>query len=296
MIGVDWGTSNFRAFRFAADGSIGGSIVDRRSSPRGILEIESGGFDQALRNEIGDWLAAGEDHVLLCGMVGSRQGWIEANYLHCPVGVDELAAAVVAVPFDGAAVRLVPGVMARDAEGVPEVMRGEETQIAGLLTALPDDALVCLPGTHSKWARLHDKKIAAFTTSMTGEVYGALRKHTILGRGMTANPGTTDREVFLRGIERAHIAGGLLHHLFGVRTLTLMDELRPEASASYLSGLLIGHEVAATMPAGAHVHLAGDAALCSLYQTAIEAAGGSATIEEEDAAARGLLAIARRLK
>ena len=157
MIGVDWGTSNFRAFRIAADGSIGGSIVDRRSSPRGILAVESGGFEPALRNEIGDWLAAGEDRVLLCGMVGSRQGWLEAKYLRCPAGLDDLAAAVVAVPFDGAEVRLVPGVMARDAQGVPEVMRGEETQIAGLLTALPGDALVCLPGTHSKWARLHDK-------------------------------------------------------------------------------------------------------------------------------------------
>lgn len=292
MIGVDWGTSNFRAVRIAADGS----ILDRRSSPRGILEVESGGFEPALRNEIGDWLAAGEDRVLLCGMVGSRQGWVEANYLHCPVGVDELAAAVVAVPFDGADVCLVPGVMARDAEGVPEVMRGEETQIAGLLTALSDDALVCLPGTHSKWARVHDRQITGFTTSMTGEVYGALRRHTILGRSMTANADSADREAFLRGIERAHTAGGLLHHLFGVRTLALMDELRPEAAASYLSGLLIGYEVAAAMPAGAHVHLVGDAVLCSLYQMAIEAIGGSATIEKEDAAARGLLAIARRLK
>ncbi|HZY62013.1 MAG TPA: 2-dehydro-3-deoxygalactonokinase [Edaphobacter sp.] len=289
MIGVDWGTSNFRAFRLASDGS----IVGRRSSARGILQVEPGGFAEALENEIGEWLSEGEEHVLLCGMVGSRQGWVEAEYLACPAGADELAAAVVGVPFDRAEVRLVPGMKSRDADGVPEVMRGEETQVAGLLDTCSDDALLCLPGTHSKWVRLHGGKVAGFTTSMTGEVYRALRKHTILGRSMVA--GDVDREAFLHGVERAATAGGLLHHLFGVRTLGLMDELRAEASAGYLSGLLIGHEVGSEMPKGAQVHLVGDEALCSLYRIAIEACGGSATIEDEDAAARGLTVVARRM-
>ena len=107
MIAVDWGTSNFRAFRLNAEGA----VVARRSSPQGILRVDDGNFEAALRAEVGAWLAEGENHILLCGMIGSRQGWVEAEYLPCPVGIEELANAVVQVPFAGAEVRLVPGVI-----------------------------------------------------------------------------------------------------------------------------------------------------------------------------------------
>jgi 2-dehydro-3-deoxygalactonokinase len=131
-------------------------------------------------------------------------------------------------------------------------------------------------------------------TCMTGDVYAALRAHTILGRIMTANE-AVNNDAFLRGVDRSGDAGGLLHHLFGVRALTLMDQLKEDATASYLSGLLIGCEVRAVMPAKAHVHLVGDLQLCSLYAQAIQSCGGFFTLEEEDASARGLAAIGRRL-
>ncbi|MEA2260986.1 MAG: 2-dehydro-3-deoxygalactonokinase [Acidobacteriaceae bacterium] len=290
MIAVDWGTSNFRAFRVSAEGS----VFARASSPQGILRVGEGNFEEALRAEVGVWLAAGEKHVLLCGMIGSRQGWVEAEYLPCPVGIDELADAVVPVPFSGASVRLVPGVIGPDAAGVPELMRGEETAAMGMLDACAGAGLVCFPGTHSKWIQLSDRKIVSFTTCMTGELYGALRKCTILERTMTSNA-AVDKTAFDSGIARSADPGGLLHHLFGVRTLPLMGQLKEEKSASYLSGLLIGHEVRATMPKGSHVHLVGAAHLCGLYAQVIEARGGVATMEDEDAAALGLAAIARRL-
>ncbi len=291
MIAVDWGTSNFRAFQLDADGT----ILARRSSSRGILQVEAGQFAEALRAEVGEWLTHGEDRILLCGMVGSRQGWVEAKYLPCPVGVSDLANSVTQVPFDGAEVRLVPGVSGRDIDGIPEVMRGEETQAASLLDSGADVSLVCFPGTHSKWVHLNDRKIANFITCMTGEIYVAIRKHTILGRTMTADT-AIDNAAFLRGVARSANSGGLLHHLFGVRSLTLMDQLKEAAAASYLSGLLIGHEVRAALPNAGLVHLVGAARLCSLYAQTIEACGGSATVEDEDAAARGLAAIGRRLK
>ncbi|MDT7816441.1 MAG: 2-dehydro-3-deoxygalactonokinase [Acidobacteriaceae bacterium] len=290
MIAVDWGTSNFRAFRVSAEGS----VFARASSPQGILRVGEGNFEEALRAEVGVWLAAGEKHILLCGMIGSRQGWVEAEYLPCPVGIDELADAVVPVPFSGASVRLVPGVIGPDAAGVPELMRGEETAAMGMLDACAGAGLVCFPGTHSKWIQLSDRKIVSFTTCMTGELYGALRKCTILERTMTSNA-AVDKTAFDSGIARSADPGGLLHHLFGVRTLPLMGQLKEEKSASYLSGLLIGHEVRATMPKGSHVHLVGAAHLCGLYAQVIEARGGVATMEDEDAAALGLAAIGRRL-
>jgi 2-dehydro-3-deoxygalactonokinase len=290
LIAVDWGTSNFRAFRIDAQGA----IVARRSSPWGVLRVGGGNFDQALRAEVGGWLAEGEEHILLCGMIGSRQGWVEAEYLPCPVGIAELAEAVMEVPFSGAKVRLVPGVIGPDAAGVPELMRGEETAAMDMLDACAGAGLVCFPGTHSKWIQLCDRKIVSFTTCMTGELYSALRKCTILERTMTTGA-AVDKAAFQQGVARSADPGGLLHHLFGVRTLALMGQLKEEASASYLSGLLIGHEVRAAMPRGESVHLVGAAYLCSLYAQTIEACGGFATAENEDAAALGLAAIGRRL-
>jgi 2-dehydro-3-deoxygalactonokinase len=289
VIAVDWGTSNFRAFRIDAQGA----VVARCSSPQGILRVGKGNFETALRAEVGAWLQEGENHILLCGMVGSRQGWIEADYLRCPVGIEELAASLAQVPFFGAEVLLVPGVMG-PAANVPELMRGEETAAMGILDAGAGSGLVCFPGTHSKWIELSDRRIVSFTTSMTGDVYSALCKCTILERTMTSEA-STDEAAFREGVMRSADPGGLLHHLFGVRTRVLMGQLREEASASYLSGLLIGHEVRATMPRGARVVLVGAAQLCGLYEQTIEDCGGEAVPAEEDAAALGLAAIGRRL-
>jgi 2-dehydro-3-deoxygalactonokinase len=291
LIAVDWGTSNFRAFRLSAEGA----VVARRSSAQGILHVREGNFAEALRAEVGAWLAEGEQHILLCGMVGSRQGWVEAEYVPCPVGISDLADAVVQVPFSGASVRLVPGVIGPDAAGVPELMRGEETAAMGMLDACGGEGLVCFPGTHSKWIQLSDRKIVSFTTCMTGELYSALRKCTILERTMT-NGAAIDIARFIEGVTRSADSGGLLHHLFGVRTLALMGQMKKEVSSSYLSGLLIGHEVRATMPCASSVHLVGAAELCALYAQAIEVCDGSATVEDEDAPALGLAAIGRRLR
>ena len=290
MIAIDWGTSNLRAYRINEVGD----VIERRSFAGGILRIQNGRFAEALVAQVGDWLAAGESRILLSGMVGSRQGWVETGYLPCPVGLADLAHAVVKVPLPGAEVLLIPGVRGTDSYGVPEVMRGEETEAMGVLEACGGAGLVCLPGTHSKWINVRDNVITSFITCMTGDVFAALRNSTILSRIMTTDP-AVDNEAFLRGVARSADSGGLLHHLFSVRTLALMDQLKEEASASYLSGLLVGHEVRAAMPPGAHVRLVGDSRLCSLYSQAISAGQGTFTLEDADAAARGFAAVGRRL-
>jgi len=287
MIGVDWGTSSQRAYRLGADGT----VLERREAASGILHVAEGRFDAALRAIAGDWIAAGETHVLLSGMIGSRQGWVEAPYLPCPAGPDDLAAALVRVPFKGATVLLVPGLTDADDADTPEVMRGEETQLAGLPSLLEENALACLPGSHSKWARLAGGRIAAFRTYLSGEAFAALRGGTILGRMMTDGP--TVPAAFDRGVARSAEPGHLLHHLFGVRSLGLMHRLAEADGASYLSGLLIGHEVRAALPAGGLVHLVGARPLCALYARAIASCGGNAVIEDSEAACRGLARIGR---
>jgi 2-dehydro-3-deoxygalactonokinase len=289
MIGIDWGTSSFRAFRL----DLGGQVRDQRTAARGIMHVQAAGFADVLRNEIGSWLGAGERCVLLCGMIGSRQGWVEAPYLHCPAGAAELADAVVTVPFDGAQVMLVPGLSDADAAGTPEVMRGEETQVIGVMPALGESGIACLPGSHSKWARISGGRITGYSTYLSGEAFSALRDGTILGRMM--RDGAGDDTAFDLGVARSADPGHLLHHLFGVRTLGLFGRLSENTAASYLSGLLIGHEVRDALPAGATVHLVGSRALCLLYRRAIKACGGTAVVMDENAAAAGLALIGQTL-
>ncbi len=285
MIAVDWGTSNLRAYRLDRHGE----VRDQVASANGITKVAPGGFPAALLDAAGPWLRDGERHVLLCGMVGSRQGWVEAPYLPCPASPADIAAALIEVPFAEAQVKLIPGLSARDSAGTPEVMRGEETKLIGLMAPLNGDGLVCMPGSHTKWARLAGGRIAGFATYFTGEAFAALRDATILGRMMTG--AAIDPEGFRRGVARSGDAGHLLHHLFGVRTLGLFGELTEAASAGFLSGLLIGHEVRAAMPPAGTVRLAGDAALIGLYAAAITQCGGTAQMPALDAAAAGLALI-----
>lgn len=289
MIGVDWGTSSFRAYRMAADGR----VIDRTSSPTGILFVESGRFAEVLRRAILPWTNAGERRVLLSGMIGSRQGWVEAPYLACPAGTSDLAGATIPVPYDGAEVRLVPGLTFEDS-GVPEVMRGEETQIIGALADFGAGGVACMPGSHSKWVRVEDGRITGFSTFMTGEAFAAFSGHTILGRMMKADA-PADPEALRRGLARSADDGGLLRHLFGVRTLGLFGRLSETSAASYLSGLLLGHEVRAALaaaPDAGPVVLIGDTKLCALYADAITFCGSVVRIAKGEAAPAGLARIA----
>ncbi|HEX8374886.1 MAG TPA: 2-dehydro-3-deoxygalactonokinase, partial [Geminicoccaceae bacterium] len=228
LIGLDWGTTSLRAYRIAATGA----VLERREAARGILSVAGGAFADALAEVAGDWLAAEPGvPVLASGMIGSRQGWREVPYADCPVGAAELARgfAEVAGPGDRT-VRIAPGLLARDAGGVPDVMRGEETQILGEIAAHGvTSGRFVLPGTHSKWATAEAGRILSFATYMTGEVFDVLRRHSILGRLMR-DAAPHDPDAFRRGLDRARapepegtaVGGGrLLHDLFGARTLGL---------------------------------------------------------------------------
>ena len=291
MIGIDWGTSSLRAYRFAADGQITG----RRDTPRGILTVAPGDFPDTLRAVAGDWIDSGDRRILMCGMVGSRQGWQEAPYLACPAGLDGLAAAAVTLPFPDADVRLIPGLSCRDDRGVPDVMRGEETQILG--AALGDrEVTVCLPGSHSKWAQVKGGRVSGFATHFTGEAFAALAGHTILARMMNA-ASPHHAGGFARGVARARQGGGLLRHLFGLRASALFDEVQEEEAASYLSGLLIGHEVASALEDGVAppVVLVGAPGLTLRYAAALDAFGVPHSAADRDAAAHGLWRIGQHL-
>ena len=304
LLALDWGTTSLRAFLVAADGT----VAEHRTAPLGILQVKDGAFAEALEEIAGPWLARHPAlPILASGMIGSRQGWREAPYAEAPAGLSELARGLVAV--DGRRGRrlwLVPGIATRAKGGPPDVMRGEETQMLGALaaSAARDEATVfVLPGTHSKWALLEAGRIAWFATFMTGELYAVLKSHSILGRPMVGE--AADRASFRRGLacaaDNSPAAGALLHKLFSARTLALFDELPAGGIASYLSGLLIGSELAEALPivaarlgaAPERVTLIGEAALTELYAAALAERRIAARLAAADATARGLLAIAR---
>jgi 2-dehydro-3-deoxygalactonokinase len=290
MIAIDWGTSSFRAYRLAADGR----VLDKRSAPLGILNVEPGMFAQVLESQVGDWLEAAAWPIVMSGMIGSRQGWAEAPYAQCPAGAQEIAAGMREVGWAQHRAWIVPGLSARDATGIPDVMRGEEAQIIGVLDRLPAaGAWVCLPGTHSKWAEVREGKILRFSTYMTGEVFAVMKTHSILGRMMTDGP--TDPAWFDAGVRRAHDAGGLLHHLFGVRARGLFGEVPGASAASYLSGILIGAELISTGATDGPVYLLGDPSLVTLYQRALGSFARTGIVLDPEAAVRGLHTLAQYL-
>ena len=281
MIAVDWGTSNLRCYRLDAKGA----VLEMRAAAKGILAVPGGKFLDVLEEQVGDWIGQGESPVVMSGMVGSRQGWVEVPYVPCPAGYAEIAAAMRKVR-DG--VWVVPGVSCRDGAGVPDVMRGEEVQILGA----GSDGMFCLPGTHSKWVNVEGDRITRFSTHMTGELYALLKQHSILGRMMEEE--ASDTNAFAQGVTRSGEDGGLLHHLFGVRTRALMGEFGPAASASYLSGILIGHELRAA--GGKTVSFLGAPGLVAHYEAAASLLGIEGRALDPDAAARGLFRLGGMLR
>jgi len=290
LIAVDWGTSSARAYRIARDGA----ILGERVAPLGVRHVRDGAFAAVLTELLGDWSALDAPR-LACGMIGSRQGWVEAPYTPCPAPLPVLARALMRTP--GGELAIVGGLTCRDAHAVPDVMRGEETQIAGLPDDALADAVVVLPGTHSKWTVVTDGVIRGFATYVTGELYAVLREHSILGRLMGAGP--FEAEAFDRGVDTGLAAppGALPHQLFAARTLALFGELSATGAGDYLSGLLIGSEIAhgraSAQRAVARVWLVGEAALCERYERALTRAGIGARRGPEHAAAGGLWRLAK---
>ncbi len=267
LVSVDWGTSSFRAFLASADGS----ALDEVAAEKGAVGLEAGEHEAFLASKVGAWASRFPGlPIFLSGMVGSRQGWIEAPYAACPAGAAEIAAATLSIPSATLGrIVLAPGLSAIDSRGAPDVMRGEETQILGALQASGrPDGLFVLPGTHSKWARVEGGRIVGFETYMTGDVFAALKGHTVLGRLMAEAQATSEPTGFALGVRAAATLerpGDLLHAVFMTRTLGLFDQVAPDQLAEYLSGLLIGAEILAGVRGARSALVVGSAALAARY-------------------------------
>ena len=222
----------------------GAAVLARAESDEGVSRLKAGEHAVVFARHCGAWLAAEPDlPVVLVGMAGSREGWTLAPYAECPAGVDEIAAALTSIEIgNNRRGVIVPGVRLLQ-DGRADVMRGEETHLLGSGVT---DGLVCLPGTHCKWALLRGGRIASFATFLTGELYALLREHSMVGRPATEPP---DPAGFAEGLAASPLGGreaggGLLNRLFAARAATLTGRLGRERLGPYLSGLLTGEEIA----------------------------------------------------
>ena len=281
LVGVDWGTSRLRVLLMGEEGQ----VLEQRRDPRGAAGLSPADFAAVLQAVAGDWLASGLP-ALVCGMAGARRGWVEAPYVACPVDIAALAAGVVEAP-GARTVRIVPGVCVSVGD-LGDVMRGEETQTFGLLTDSRDITVVA-PGTHSKWIAVRNGSIASVRTFVTGELFAAVTGATIVGQGLGV--AGRDDAAFDAGVTHSLTDPAITASLFSVRVGRLSDRLGPDAAADYLSGLLIGAEIAAAInPDADPVRLVGDAPLTDRYERALSLAGHPAesATEGELATARGL--------
>jgi 2-dehydro-3-deoxygalactonokinase len=285
LIGLDWGTTSCRAYLIGAD-----AVLARKTDGPGILRVEGGAFGPWFDTMVGEWIAAdGVLPIILSGMIGSRQGWKEAPYAACPAGASDIVKALAKIDHDGLRISLVPGLVTEN-DAMPDVMRGEETQILGALaSSRMSEGLFLLPGTHSKWAEVRGGRISSFRTFMTGEVFGALKEHTILRR--TMREGEFNAAGFARGVREGAAlgsAGALLNRIFATRSYGLMDRLSETALSDYLSGVLIGAEIAeATARTKSLVTIIASAALAQRYTEALKLLGHDSMLAPEDCVAAG---------
>ncbi len=279
-IAVDWGTTNRRAYLLDADGR----LIEFFEDDLGLMSVPRGGFDAAAA-EIRARLA--DLPMLLAGMVGSNRGWREVPYAPCPAGASDLANRILWVEprWTG----IVPGV-SQSGEARADVMRGEEVQVLGAIALglVPQATTVCHPGTHAKWVRIEDGRIASFRTMMTGELFGLITRHSILSEQLQGC--VCVDEAFVAGVHEALAGADILSGLFRVRACHLLGESLGEP-ASYASGLLIGSDVRSglRMHNDGVVALIGRSDLCALYAAALAQAGQETTqIDGADAFLAGM--------
>lgn len=306
LIGLDWGTTSLRGYLLDAEGR----VIDAVAKPWGIQHLPAGGFAGALEGSVAGWRGRGQSMrslpIVAAGMVGSRQGWREVPYVDCPADAAAIARGLLAFESEAGRIHLVPGVIQRGP--LPNVLRGEETQIIGAMArepALAAESLVVLPGTHAKWVRVREGRIVGFETFMTGELFAVLRDHSLLGRpAREASAEGTDaeatRHAFHRGltVARESGAGGIASRLFTTRSLFLTGALPASATLDYLSGLLVGEEIRTVVathggPRLPPLLLIGDEALCLRYRAALAAFGVDGARVFGDSAAAGLWQIAK---
>ncbi|MBN8991994.1 MAG: 2-dehydro-3-deoxygalactonokinase [Rhizobiales bacterium] len=289
---VDWGTSSFRLWLMNPAGDV---LAERRSA-EGMMAAAKAGFAAVLQSHLDAVSAAENLPVVICGMAGARQGWVEAGYIDTPAHLAAILQRAVPVSGQSRDIRILPGIAQRD-PAAPDVMRGEETQLLGALGA-EGEALVCMPGTHSKWAQVRGGTVERFTTFMTGELFSAVSQATILSLAVANADEAVDTAAFKSAVSAAFAApASAANLLFQVRSGQLLFGGGPAAAREKISGTLIGLELAAGLAGHSSVRgvtLVASGRLQELYLSAFATLSVAVQSIDSDDAVRCGLALAAK--
>ncbi|MCK1362725.1 2-dehydro-3-deoxygalactonokinase [Bradyrhizobium sp. 199] len=291
-VAVDWGTSSFRLWLIDRTGKV---LAERRSD-EGMLAAAQTGFPAVLQAHLAAVEAPIHLPVLVCGMAGAKTGWVEAGYVDTPAPLSSILKQAARVPGEAREIRILPGIAQRDTKA-PDVMRGEETQLLGALGLdAVGEALVCMPGTHSKWVRVKGGIVERFSTFMTGELFSVISRESILSLAVAGAEEAEDVASFKAAVKAAYAAPAFAANLlFGARSRQLLFGGTPAAARETLSGTLIGVELAAglsgTVPQ-AGIELIASGRLAMLYRLAFEALSVAVTPNDAEEAVRRGLSIA----
>jgi len=293
LLACDWGNTHLRAW--VLDGE--GRPIANRGFDLGVLSLAPGEAGKVFETVVRPALGAEHLPSILCGGIGSNIGWRTVDYVDCPAGIDAVASGLQPVGETAGRARIVPGVRGPGLDGGVDVMRGEETQVFGWLALDParrsGRRVICHPGTHGKWILLEDGRIVRFISFMTGELFAVLSRHSVLRSDAPAD----DAEAFEHGLLAAGDGGALAARLFSTRSRVVGGAAPARSMPSYLSGVLIGAEVAAGPAAlgvegDAPVDLLGEPMLCALYRRALERRGVRCAVHDGgEAAVAGLWAL-----
>lgn len=290
-IAADWGTTNLRVWAMTNDGS----VLAEAQSDQGMGKLDRDGFEPALHALIADWIH-GPTIVIACGMVGARQGWAEAAYTRVPCPATPETFTKVATADPDLSVHIIPGICQ---DRPADVMRGEETQIAGFLARNPGwDGVICLPGTHTKWVHIIAAEVVSFQTSMTGELFDVVSKQTVLRHSLTGD-GWDDAAFATAVNETLSRPERIAANLFSIRADSLLHDLSPDVARARLSGLLIGLELAGARPywLGQQIAVIGAGKISAHYVKALSLQGAPATqVHGDSVTLAGLIAAHRKIK
>ncbi len=290
-IAVDWGTSNIRAWALSASGT----VLAEASSDQGMGKLRREDFEAALLSVVQDWID-GPTTVVACGMVGSRQGWVEAPYAAVPCATLPEGLVKAPVTHPDLTVYVIPGIKQASPA---DVMRGEETQVTGFLARNKNwDGVICLPGTHTKWVHVSADEVVSFQTFMTGELFDTIATQTVLRHSIAADG--WDDAAFAEGLDMGlSRPERLAARLFSLRANGLLNDMEGTAARAQLSGLLIGTELAAAKPywLGQQIAVIGEGKLSKLYVDALATQAAPATqVNAATITLAGLTAAYQRLK
>ncbi|MEN9856040.1 MAG: hypothetical protein RL186_1081 [Pseudomonadota bacterium] len=287
FIGINWGSSNFRAYLIGPDGA----KLDEVSRPCGVLGLSRDDMEAQIGLTTQQWPLAHK--IYASGMIGSNVGWVEAPYVHCPTSVNALSLQLTKTRMAGHDVEIVPGLTCEDEAGQPDILRGEELELFGLLMSQPDAIrtdcrTILLPGTHSKWVSMRGSSIESFFTSMAGELFDRVSEKGILA-SIIDGPAKAG-PWFSRGLAEAWSSGrSLVTLLFQARSLVMRHKMAKSDAASFLRGLLIGAELGDAKARLAQfdettIEMVGNPVVASLYQSALQEMGATSLVVPSDTA------------